>query len=185
MYQSGVQSQFRLSAVERHNLFRRRARAHALRPRNCALVGRRARGRLRARGRKACARARLLRNEPCRALPAENLNTAMPGRGIAAFGRESRERESAKPKDQAYGRARARGTTGRAGGWATYSALFYFTILFTPKYSRKAELLYMEPARSSEILSTYGIADAACTGSVHLMRVPVRGGVRVKVRGRG
>ena len=42
----------------------------------------------------------------------------------------------------------------------------------------------MEPARSSEILSTYGIADAACTGSVHLVRVRVRGGVSVRARAR-
>ncbi len=40
----------------------------------------------------------------------------------------------------------------------------------------------MEPARSSEILSTYGIADAACTGSVHLVRVRVRGSVRARAR---
>ena len=33
-----------------------------------------------------------------------------------------------------------------------------------------SELLYMDPAKSSAILSTCGIADAAATGSVHLCR---------------
>ena len=33
-------------------------------------------------------------------------------------------------------------------------------------------------------MSTYGIADAACTGSVHLVRVRVRGSVRARARAR-
>ena len=50
--------------------------------------------------------------------------------------------------------------------WSLHTPQFKF-----PKtYLSHSELLYMDPAKSSAILSTCGIADAAATGSVHLCR---------------